>query len=849
MLSDTSQALQVLMIGDVPAIDWLQARFAQLVPPAMVKWVAGPEETDRSRAYHLILVQDLTLVERETGALVCQSRIAPDGSVHLMAADPRQQPVVHLVEQYLHMRPDAARMAEQMRLVNEVSLEIAGIHDLEEILSLVTDRLTETFGYYHAAVGLLVADYIEMYESRRSRRTVEPERFRITLDAPGMLPWVARTGVAHLSNDTLQDTLWIPGKGLEESRSEVTVPLVYHGRVIGVIDVQSQQTGAFDQGDVSVLGALAGELAVAIENVRLLDESRRQHRLAETLSRISRLATALLDVEQVSQMVLRELDQLIAFDAALIALYENDAFRVAHQIGYGSKDARPLRWLLEESPILYRVVSQREPIWIADTTDDRLWQKTTPEQAARSWLGAPLLSRERPIGVVAVARFVPHAYRQADADILMALANQIAGVIDNAQLIEQSEQREREARALYEITHLLVTLDQETIAPSLLRQLREAVVFDAAGILISGEVPRISVIAGREVAESTLAELVDRLCKTFNALSRDPVNPNTIPRHVIRVEPFPEAKPVDHLPSRLSAPLLVGRRVAGVIELCKADPTPYTDAQLRTLYTIANSTATALENARLYQDLVARAINLQQAVDELAEADRLKDELVGTVSHELRSPLTYIMGYVDLLLIGEMGELSDDQRRSLEIVASKTKTLARLVSDILSLEKTQTDDLMLAPVHLTDVAQRVVQDVGLTAEEAGIQVVTEWSSCSATVLADEGRIEQVFNNLLGNALKFSPAGSTVTVRVFPREQNVRAEVADTGIGIPEDKLSRIFDRFFQVNMESRRRGGVGLGLAICKQIIEAHGGQIGVTSQLGVGSTFYFELPSFGASE
>ena len=830
------------MIGSVPGGEWLRTRLAELNPPAVVEQVAGPDDVDLSRVYHVILAREA--VKLETDALVCQCTLAPDGSAHVTAVDSRQQPVVHLIEQRL--RSDAARMAEQMRLVNEVGLEIAAMHDLDAILNRIGDRLTERFGNYHAAVGLIIADYIEMYESSQSRRAVGPERFRIPLDARGMLPWVARTGVAHLSNDTSQDDLWIPGVGLEASRSELTVPLVYHDRVIGVIDVQSRQAGEFDQSDRTVLEALAAQLAVAVENVRLLDESRRQRRMAETLSHISRLANALLDVEQVSQTILRELGQLIEYDAALIALFENKAFRVTHQIGYGT---RGLHWLVEESPLLYRVVNQQEPLWITDTGEDRLWQKMVNELPTRSWVGVPLLSRDTPIGVLVVARFTPRAYLQADVDILLALANQIAGTIDNAQLLEQSEQRESEARALYEITHLLVTLDQETIAPSLLSQLGEALVFDAAGIFIVGEEPRISVTAKRAVAESAVTELTERLCLAFNALSQEPVDPRMIPRQVVWNGVLSEEKWLDDLPSRLSAPLLVGRRVAGVIELCKADPVPYTDAQLRTLYTIANSTASALENARLYQALMTRAINLQQAVDELAEADRLKDELVGTVSHELRSPLTYVMGYVDLLLAGEMGELNDDQRNSLEIVANKTKTLARLVSDILSFEKTQADDLVLDSVNLVAVGERVVRDMRRTIEDAGIHLATEFDMHSGDVMADEGRIEQVFNNLLGNALKFSPPGGTITVRVFPREQSMRAEVADQGIGIPEDKLSRIFDRFYQVDLEARRRGGVGLGLAICKKIVEAHGGRIGVTSQMGVGSTFYFELPSFGAAE
>ncbi len=664
-----------------------------------------------------------------------------------------------------------------------------------------------------------------------------------------MVPWVARHGRLHLANDTEHDELWYAGEGLEASQSELTVPLVYHERVLGVIDVQSQQTGAFDQSDITVLEALAGQLAVAIENSRLFEEGRRQRRLAEILSRISRLASGLLHVEQVSDTILRELGQLVVFDGAFVALYDNDAFRVAHQIGFGSPDTPVLRWLIDESPLLYRVVNQQEPVWIADTNDDRLWTITTQEPSVRSWLGVPLLSRERPIGVMAVSRLMPHAYQQVDADILLAVANQIAGVIDNAYLLEQSELREREARALYEITHLLVTLDSGSILSSLLRQLGEALPFDAAGIIVANEPAHLLITARRMVAETAAAELEKRLCRAFNALSQEPVNLNTASHQILWTGPQPDGEPIANLPSCLSAPLLVGRQVVGVIELCRIDTVPYTEAQLRTLYTIANSTATALEHARLYQELMARALNLQQAVDELAEADRLKEELVGTVSHELRSPLTYVVGYVDLLLDGEMGELTEEQRHSLQIVANKTKTLTRLVTDILSFEKTQADDLKLMPLNLNDIAQQVVQDISRPAGEAGVHVKADFDTSAGPVMADAGRIEQVLNNLLGNALKFSPADSTITVRVFPCEGCTRVEVADTGIGIPADKLPRVFDRFYQVNVESRRRGGVGLGLAISKRIIESHGGRIGVTSQPGVGSTFYFELPTFGKPE
>jgi signal transduction histidine kinase len=234
----------------------------------------------------------------------------------------------------------------------------------------------------------------------------------------------------------------------------------------------------------------------------------------------------------------------------------------------------------------------------------------------------------------------------------------------------------------------------------------------------------------------------------------------------------------------------------------------------------------------------------QQAVDELAEADRLKDDLVSNVSHELRSPLTYVVGYVDLLLSGDLGDLTPEQRDSLQIVASKTRMLTRLVSDILSYETNEATELMLAEAQLTELGSCAAQDAQLTATKSGIRVLTEFDPEVRPVMVDSERILQVFANLLGNAIKFTPEGGTITVRVQQKLKTMRVEIADTGIGIPADKLSHVFERFYQVDLKTRRRrGGVGLGLAICRQIIEGHGGQIGVTSEEGVGSTFYFELP------
>jgi signal transduction histidine kinase/putative methionine-R-sulfoxide reductase with GAF domain len=773
--------------------------------------------------------------------------IHENGSIQLVSADDHGRALAHVLSVQLNEPPDSAvkRMAERMGLVNEVSLEISAIHNLDGILSIIPDRLTQRFGYYHASVGVIEGTNIEMYEASHRSRAVGPERFHIPLTMKGIIPWVTRHGEAYLTNDTEQDEVWLPGEGLEASRSELAVPVLYHGRVTGVIDVQSEHVNAFDQDDIAVLQALAGQLAVAIENTRLFEENLRQRQIAEMLSRISRLAGTFLDVVDVSRTVITELKELLAFDAALIALFDDGRFNVVYETGYGGVDNASVRWLVDESLLLFRVVHEQIPLLIRDTTHDRLWEKVVHRQLTRSWIGVPLLSRGQAVGVLAIAHFAAGAYDEAASEMLFAFANQIAGTVDNAQLFQRLEQREREARALYEITRLLVTFDKESIPVSLLNFLEPALPFDIAGILVAGEPDQLVVTASRSLDERVVEDIEERLYHAFAALSHEPVNRQKVQRRVTMKGAQPEGDMIDHVGAWLSAPLLVGRHVIGVIELARIDPVPYPESDQRTLYTIANSTATALENARLYRDSMARALNLQQAVDELAEADRLKDELVGNVSHELRSPLTYVVGYVDLMLSGDMGDLTPEQRDSLAIVAAKAKMLTRLVTDILAYESDETTELMLTELSIIELAEHATQDARLTAAQSGIHIVTDFDDAVQPVMVDPERITQVFANLIGNALKFTPEGGTITVRVRQKPQTVRVEIEDTGIGIPADKLERVFERFYQVDLKTRRRrGGVGLGLAICKRIIEGHGGQIGVMSEEDVGSIFYFELPS-----
>jgi signal transduction histidine kinase len=233
---------------------------------------------------------------------------------------------------------------------------------------------------------------------------------------------------------------------------------------------------------------------------------------------------------------------------------------------------------------------------------------------------------------------------------------------------------------------------------------------------------------------------------------------------------------------------------------------------------------------------------LTEQNERLREADRLKDEFVALISHDLRTPLTSITGYVELAL---EEDLPDDARGFLHVVARNSERLLRLVNDLLFVARLQAGDMMLEQEEL-DLAEIVRDGVKAIEPRATAKEITLTSSVAAVppVRADRGRFLQVLDNLVSNAVKFTPEGGEVHVSLDERDGTVCLEVSDSGMGISAADQRRLFERFFRAdNAVAQQVPGTGLGLYICRAIAEAHDGTISVRSELGSGSTFRLELP------
>jgi signal transduction histidine kinase len=251
---------------------------------------------------------------------------------------------------------------------------------------------------------------------------------------------------------------------------------------------------------------------------------------------------------------------------------------------------------------------------------------------------------------------------------------------------------------------------------------------------------------------------------------------------------------------------------------------------------------------RLFQHrarLAAVNVELGERNDELRELDRLKDEFVALVSHELRTPLTSVIGYLRLLLRDRAGSLEPEQRRLIGIAERNASRLVRLVGDLLFSAKADAGrlDLDAEPVALNEIVLRCLEGAQPPARERGVHVAHAIEP-SVVVEADPERIAQVVDNLVSNAIKFTPEGGRVFVGLHVEGDRAVVEVSDSGIGIPEAEVARLFERFFRASTAvDREIQGSGLGLSVAKTIVEAHGGTIGCTSAERKGSVFRVTLP------
>ncbi len=744
--------------------------------------------------------------------------------------------------QNAHLYQELSHHLEGAQLLNKAALASGSTLDFDEVIRRTLAALLEMPRFERANVLLLDSSTGDLWlHPALAHQDRFPQRADLRIP-PGMgiAGSVVQMGKPWRVGDVRQVPTYIAG--YPDTLSEIAVPLRTVDRVIGVLDAQSTRLNAFDEEDERLLVTLGGQLSTVIENARLYNEARQRVREMTALSQVSQALNEARDLKAVLDIVLEETFDFMGSQEGSILLIDppgGNRLRMVVERGLGSEvmerfNSRPV---YTHEGTYRRALATGKIVESADTSADPDFLGDVGSRA-RSVTNIPLITEHRAIGLIAIDGLPKD---DTTRRLLMALADIAAAAIDKERLHQETADRLAEVSTLYTLsTQITGSLSLSRVLESIVTILKVTIDCRACCIFLvdaETEALRLEASSGLPEERGVSAQLRTdqgiggRVFKERRSI------------YIPDVRSTPDVGYFDpKANSLLVVPLIVRNQVIGLLALDDTRANAFRD-EIRLLTIVAAQAAVAIENAQLYESLQGSYHDLEKAYDALRELDRMKSELVQNISHELRTPITFIRGYVELLQDGDMGELSNEQKTALDIVAGKASVLSRLVDDIITLQYDK-EHIQLHTLSLAKVGRNALRAAQVSADETQIALHDEIPEDLPPVLGDEQRLGQVLDNLLNNALKFSDPGTAVTIRMCEEGKFIRTEIEDQGIGIPADKLERVFDRFYQVDGSTTRRfGGTGLGLAIVKQIVEAHGGQIGVRSEQNVGSCFHFTIP------
>ncbi|HYL90713.1 MAG TPA: GAF domain-containing protein [Burkholderiales bacterium] len=638
-------------------------------------------------------------------------------------------------------------------------------------------------------------------------------------------------------------------------RSIAATAMLRDGEPIGAIAVTRQTPGSLNSTQVALLKTFADQAVIAIENVRLFNETKealaRQTATAEVLRVISRSPS---DVQPVFEAIVSTAQGLLACSRASILLRSEDDFKAVAVHPAGSSAAHGPIPIDPAANFPSRVFVEKRLLHLPDWSAIALppHEQRIHASGVASSLMAPLIRGDECFGVLGFLRSTSGAFSESEIALAQSFADQAVIAIENVRLFKELQQRTDaltnsvgQLTALGEVGRAISsTLDVETVLKTIASRAVELTGLDA-GVIYEYDEPtaQFELRAWENVDDTGIAQLRANEIRTGEG---------AIGRTVLTREP--EQVPDTHAPDYparlrelldpfgyravLAVPLLRERQIVGVLMMLRKQAGAFAPEVVEVLKTFGTQSAMAIQNARLYREIAEKGKQLEVA-------SQHKSAFLASMSHELRTPLNAILGFNEMILDQIYGDVPVDMKDPLQNIQTSGKHLLRLINNVLDLAKIEAGrmELALAEYAVHEAVNTVHSTLKPLAADKGLEFVASVPSDLPLAYGDAGRISQCLMNLAGNSLKFTKSGK-VEIAVAEQDGRLRYSVCDTGIGIPPEKIGSLFTEFKQTDATiASEYGGTGLGLSITKKFIEMHGGRIWVESELGRGSTFIFEVP------
>jgi len=745
---------------------------------------------------------------------------------------------------------EAKRLVDELTVLHNIDIAITSTLELDKLLEIVYEQVDQAMHPTAFYIGLYNADRDELNVllTVENGQRLPPLTLKVE-ETRGLSSWVIRTGQPLWIDDLEAEQTALPVEAItigQPARAAMLLPLISKGKTIGVISAQSDRPHAFDEGHRRLFSGIASQVAIALENVVLFEETRR--RLAETrlLQELMHTTASTLDFDEVLARAMEILRRELHLDQLTFTVPNEDGTALYVHSSLRGPDVVPpgLAVPLERSVsgVVYRT---GKPQLIPDVREVPYFFEVTP--GIRSELTVPVKVADRVVAILDIESYRPHAFDQDDLNLFLAIASQLGVALENARLYKETSRRLAEAVLIQEVMLAASsTLDLDLVIERTVKALHRALNIEEVALLLPDEQSKFLVFYSPSTGKQGQAE-VTKLPIEDSPAGQVYLTGQPVLLRDVAAQRETLAKQFTFDPtvrSFLAVPVQSGPNITAVLQAESRTPGAFGEDELRVFTTIAGQLGVVLENARLYKKLEAQTTELLRAYRELQEVTRLRTELVQNVSHELRTPLSLIQGYTELLLEGDLGPLPQKQQKVLQTIRERAAGLARSIHNLTMLQNMPRLILERTQVSLVDLLHSAVSGFQVLAERSGIVFQEHLADDLPVIWADRERMELVFSHLIENAIKFSPHGGTVSIHAWADEHWVYVSVRDEGIGIPQDRLHLIFERFYQVDgSASRRFGGMGVGLALVWEIVEAHGGTVTVESEVGKGSNFTVALP------
>jgi signal transduction histidine kinase/CheY-like chemotaxis protein len=661
--------------------------------------------------------------------------------------------------------------------------------------------------------------------------------------------------------------------GTDDPKSAVYVPLTIGDKINSYVSLQNiDRENAFSESDITLLETLANSMSVALENARLFDEINRL--LKETEQRNEELAVinsvqqglvAEMDLDAIYDLVGEKIQDI--FDAQIVSIAtfnyadNTEIFQFLYEDGEKHfPDPRPIDILRNHLIKTKKAFVANEPNDKALTDLGIVSPKPVPgTKMPLSVVFMPMIVGDTVKGYISLQNIDrTFAFSESDVSLIATLTNSMSVALENARLFNEIQQRAAEMATVTQVSNALASqLDLEALIQmvgDLMKDLFKANIVFLAFLDKKSNTINFPYQYGDDIAPIKLGEgLTSRIIQTGEAaLINQDVN--------AKYDELGIKRKGKEAASFLGVPIITGKEIIGVISVQSTEhENRFNNDDKRLLSTIASNVGVAIHNARLFEDTLKAQAEAVEARKTAEEANEAKSAFLSTVSHELRTPLTSVIGFAKIIrkrLIDKLFPLINDSNgrvqktmeqvsQNLNVVVSEGERLTTLINDVLDLAKIEAGKMEwhTETISMTEIIDQAVAATGAVFENKKLKLKKSVDKNIPDIQGDKDKLIQVLINLLSNSAKFTEKGS-VNCSVKTIKNEIIISIIDTGMGISREDQTKVFDKFKQVgDTLTDKPKGTGLGLPICKEIIEHHGGRIWVESELGKGSTFAFSLP------